>query len=142
MSGVIWQSLPNTPSFVPEHDQPLNVQSLDVSVGWSTIVESVVKGNEHVFGPTQAIPAGLLVTVPWPTTWTVTVVVKSDRPLALPTPSASISTSPAASQTTLLPIGAELMTFSEERLRSSSGQEREPAEPSRAAVCIRHRQVE
>src|SRR6266516_7374303 len=116
MSGVIWHESPNTASSVPLQTQLSKVQPLAVLLGVSTIVSVPVKGNEHVSGPTQLIPAGLLVTVPWPTTWTVTVVVNSDRPLALPTPSTRTNTSPAASQPSLLPMADELMGFVRERL--------------------------
>ncbi len=90
VSGVIWQVLPNTVSPVPEQLQLSKVQPLTVLVGASVIVVETVKPLEQAVLPfPQSIPAGRLVTVPLPTTLTVTVVVASERPPALPTPSAS-----------------------------------------------------
>src|SRR5581483_2326040 len=72
----------------------------------STIGEPVLNAEVHVpvFPVEQLIPEGVLVTVPLPSTWTVTVVVASERPPALPTPSANASISASAPQPAALRI--------------------------------------
>ncbi|MGE5274944.1 MAG: hypothetical protein ACM3QU_14435 [Verrucomicrobiota bacterium] len=90
MPGAIWQAVPETVSFGPEHVQWSNAQSLDVVLAVRTIGEVVVKAPEQVGG--HEMPAGLLVTVPVPATVTLTVVVAADRPAALPAPSRSATT--------------------------------------------------
>src|SRR5438132_1949743 len=76
---------------------------------------------------------GALVTVPWPITSTTTVVVASERPPALPTPSTNAANSRKTAHHSLLPI---------RRGAYALGQNGEPRQRPRPAVAIRGRQTE